>query len=132
MSAATAAGSSCSQNRSTVHPMASSCTVTEACDGIEAVSIFEEEPERFDCVILDLMMPGYNGEEAFTRMRQIRPDIPIVIYSGYNAQEVRTRFAATESTAFLQKPFGRDELNAALTEATRSNGTAQTTTPAAA
>ena len=111
---------------------ASGCTVTEACDGIDAVSIFQKEPKRFDCVILDLMMPGYNGEEAFARIRRIRPDIPIVIYSGYNAQEVRTRFAATESTAFLQKPFGRGELDAALTEATRPNGTAQTTTPAAA
>ena len=111
---------------------ASGCTVTEACDGVEAVNIFQEEPKRFDCVILDLMMPGYNGEEAFTRIRQTRPDIPIVIYSGYNAQEVRTRFAATESAAFLQKPFGRDDLNAAVTEATRSNGTAETTTPAAA
>jgi two-component system cell cycle sensor histidine kinase/response regulator CckA len=111
---------------------ASGCTVAEARDGIEAVSIFQEEPERFDCVILDLMMPGYNGEEAFARIRQTRPDVPIVIYSGYNAQEVRTRFAATESTAFLQKPFGRDELTAALAEATRSQGTAQTRTPAAA
>jgi PAS domain S-box-containing protein len=111
---------------------ASGCTVTEACDGIDAVSMFQQEPKRFDCVILDLMMPGYNGEEAFARMRRIRPDIPIVIYSGYNAAEVRTRFAATESTAFLQKPFGRGELDAALTEATRPNGTAQTTTPAVA
>jgi len=55
-----------------------------------------------------------------------------VIYSGYNAQEVRTRFAATESTAFLQKPFGRDELTAALAEATHWLGAAPTRTPAAA
>jgi two-component system cell cycle sensor histidine kinase/response regulator CckA len=110
---------------------ASGCTVTEACDGIEAVSVFHEEPQRFDCVILDLMMPGYNGEEAFARIRQTRKDVPIVIYSGYNAQEVRTRFAATESTAFLQKPFGRDELTAALVEATRWQGTGPTRTPAA-
>jgi len=111
---------------------ASGCTVAEACDGVEAVRVFQEAPQRFDCVILDLMMPGYDGEEAFARIRQIRPDIPIVIYSGYNAQEVRTRFAATESTAFLQKPFGRDELTAALAEATRWLGAAPTRTPAAA
>jgi PAS domain S-box-containing protein len=111
---------------------ASGCTVTGACDGIEAVAAFEKEPQRFDCVILDLMMPGYNGEEAFARIRQTRTDVPIVIYSGYNAQEVRTRFAATESTAFLQKPFGRDELTAALVEATHWQGMAPTRTPAAA
>jgi CheY-like chemotaxis protein len=103
---------------------AAGCTVTEACDGIEAVETFAKEPHRFNCVMLDLMMPGYNREEAFARIRQARPDIPIVIYSSYNAQEVSTRFAATESTAFLQKPFGRDELSAALAEATRSHAAA--------
>jgi two-component system, cell cycle sensor histidine kinase and response regulator CckA len=110
---------------------ASGCTVTEARDGIEAVAAFEKEPQRFDCVILDLTMPGYNGEEALSRMRQTRPDVPVVIFSGYNAQDVRTRFAATESTAFLQKPFGQDDLIGALTEATRSQGMAPATTPAA-
>jgi CheY-like chemotaxis protein len=101
------------------------CTVTEACDGVDAVATFDKEPQRFDCVILDLMMPGLNGEETFARIRQTRPDVPIVVYSGYNAQEVSTRFAATELTAFLQKPFGRDELTAALAEATHWQGTAQ-------
>ena len=92
------------------------------CDGHEAIRIFELDPQRFDCVVLDLLMPGLSGEETFEQMRRIRPDVPILISSGYNAQEVSTRFAATESAAFLQKPYGLDELNAALAQATRRAG----------
>ncbi|MGZ8701004.1 MAG: hybrid sensor histidine kinase/response regulator [Gaiellaceae bacterium] len=97
----------------------SGCTVTEARDGIEAVSVFQQDPKRFNCVILDLMMPGLSGDAAFEQIRQACPGVPVVISSGYNSTEVRTRFAETEATAFLQKPFGRDELNAAVAEATR-------------
>jgi PAS domain S-box-containing protein len=100
----------------------SGCIVTAVHDGLEAVSVFEEDPHRFDCVVLDLMMPGFSGEEAFEQMRRTRPDVPILISSGYNAQEVSTRFASTESAAFLQKPYGLQELNAALSEATRRAG----------
>ena len=100
----------------------SGCVVTAVCDGHEAIRIFELDPQRFDCVVLDLLMPGLSGEETFEQMRRIRPDVPILISSGYNAQEVSTRFAATESAAFLQKPYGLDELNAALAEATRRAG----------
>jgi len=95
------------------------CTVTDVADGLEAVQTFERNPELFDCVVLDLMMPGYNGDEAFEHIRQIRPDIPTLICSGYSAQKLSARFASDESALFLQKPYGLDELTSALATVTR-------------
>lgn len=90
---------------------ASGHTVVEADDGIEAVERFDEDRERFDLAVIDLVMPGLDGEQVTAHIREHRHDLPILISSGYNADEVRTRFAATTSTRFLQKPFTRDELN---------------------
>jgi len=54
-------------------------TVLCARNGTEALALFEAQ--KVDCVVLDLLMPGMDGEAAARRMRQAKPEIPIVILS---------------------------------------------------
>src|SRR5690606_1615263 len=67
--------------------------VITAEDGAEAVKIIRERSKEIDCVVLDLTMPHMGGQEAFRKMRQIDPDIRVVLSSGYNEQEVVSLFS---------------------------------------
>ncbi len=79
--------------------------VCQAGNGEEGVKVFESRADEIDLVLLDTTMPKMGGEEAFRRMRRIRPDVRVVLTSGYNEQEVTSRFAGKELSGFLQKPF---------------------------
>ncbi len=84
--------------------------VIVAADGIEGVERFRAHAEEIRVVILDLTMPGLSGEEAFREIRRIRPDVPVVLTSGYNENDVTTRFAGKGVAGFIQKPFRTAEL----------------------
>jgi len=90
--------------------------VRTAADGREALAVVREDPDAIRCVILDLTMPHMDGEEAFREIRRIRPDLPVVLSSGYNEQDVVGRFAGKSLAGFLQKPYKSAELAAKLSE----------------
>ncbi len=77
----------------------------EAADGLEAVEIFQGEHRSIDAVILDMTMPGPNGIETMKRLRDIAPEIPIILSTGYSegGWDRETR----PPDAFLHKPYGR-------------------------
>jgi PAS domain S-box-containing protein len=79
--------------------------VVLATDGREAVERLRDHPGAFRLVLLDLTMPHLNGEEAYREIRRLRPDVPVVLMSGYTEQEVTKRFAGQGLSGFLQKPF---------------------------
>jgi len=56
-------------------------------------------------VVLDLTMPIMGGEEAFRQIREIRPELPILISSGYGEFFARRQFDPAESLSFIQKPY---------------------------
>ena len=58
-----------------------------AADGLEALEIFEQAPDAFDAVLLDMVMPRMNGRETFHALRERNQTIPIVIASGYAEDE---------------------------------------------
>ncbi|NBR86422.1 MAG: PAS domain S-box protein [Proteobacteria bacterium] len=80
-------------------------TVTLASDGREAVKIFEAQPDAFTMVVVDLTMPHMDGTEAFARMRRVRPDLRVVLMSGYSEPDATLAFAGKGLAGFLQKPF---------------------------
>ena len=89
-------------------------TVQLAADGREAVNIFRQDPNRFVLVLLDLTMPHLDGEQTFREMRRIRPDVCVIISSGYNEQEVSQRFVGKGLAGFIQKPYQLSVLEGVL------------------
>ena len=85
-----------------------------AADGREAVEIFRADPVRFALVLLDLTMPHMDGEQTFTELRRLHPDVRVVLMSGFNAHEAMVRFTGKELASFLQKPFAVGDLRAVL------------------
>jgi PAS domain S-box-containing protein len=78
-------------------------------NGRAAVDEFARQPDIISLVILDLTMPEMTGEEALREIRKMRPDIPIVLTSGYGEEEVLERLAYTSIDAFLKKPFRMED-----------------------
>jgi CheY-like chemotaxis protein len=83
-------------------------------NGIEGLNTFRDDPQRYRLVIMDLTMPGMSGEELFREMRALRPDVRVILISGYNEQEATNLFVGKGLAGFLQKPFTPAELIAAV------------------
>lgn len=80
----------------------------EAVDGEDGLALFKQHMQEIDLVILDLTMPKMSGENCCREIRKIRPDIPVIIASGYSSETVSPRFINHEITTFLQKPYTPD------------------------
>ena len=88
--------------------------VLMAADGREAVEIFGDHADEIDCVLLDLTMPHMDGEQAFRQLRRLRPDVVVILCSGYNEQDATQRFAGKGLAGFVQKPYNMAELREKL------------------
>ena len=66
-------------------------TIIEATDGEDAVKQYREHHSKIDLVILDVVMPGRNGKEAFEEIRKINPSIPALFMSGYTGESFLIR-----------------------------------------
>ncbi len=80
-------------------------SVLTASNGREAVQVFEEFSDKLVCVLMDLTMPYMDGDEALSEMHRIRADVPIILSSGYNPQEIEARNLGKGLAGFLQKPY---------------------------
>lgn len=78
--------------------------VITANDGKEAVTAFNDNPD-ISFVILDLTMPHMDGEQCFRELRQLNPDVKVIMSSGYNEQEVTQKFVGKGLAGFIQKPY---------------------------
>jgi len=92
--------------------------VKTACDGFAALELFRQHADSIDVVILDLTMPKMGGEEALRNLHRIRADVPVILTSGYNEQEVSSRFVGKGLAGFIQKPFQTSSLIRVLRDAT--------------
>ncbi len=88
--------------------------VVLAADGQSAVEIFRDDPTRFALVMLDLTMPGRNGEDVIEDLLALHPDARVMLMSGFTEQDTLTRFPRTGSASFLQKPFSYESLREAI------------------
>ncbi len=84
--------------------------VTTASNGREGVDVFRDMAASNPLVLLDLTMPQLDGTAAFAQLRQIRPDVRVILMSGYGEQTIDTKFAGKGLAGFLQKPFRLSEL----------------------
>jgi two-component system cell cycle sensor histidine kinase/response regulator CckA len=88
--------------------------VLEARDGREGVEVFRAHANEIRCVILDMTMPVMDGVEAFDQLRAIRPDVNVLLSSGYDEQDATRRLVADGLAAFIKKPFSASELGEKL------------------
>jgi CheY-like chemotaxis protein len=74
-------------------------------DGGKGVELFRTLSGQIDLVLLDLTMPVMSGEDALEQLRAIRPDVPVILSSGYDQAEAMGRFSGKPLAGFIQKPF---------------------------
>ena len=79
-------------------------TVLTAEDGRVAAEVFRKHNADIRCVLLDLMMPHWDGEQTFRELRRIRPEVQVNLCSGYNEQDATQRFAGKGLAGLIQKP----------------------------
>jgi CheY-like chemotaxis protein len=99
--------------------------VKTAKNGLEAITIFEENPDEIDCIILDLVMPRLAGYETFLALRIINPNIKIILTSGFSTDKIINRFKNLKYSGYLQKPFTKETLIKIITEAENEKGTSK-------
>jgi two-component system, cell cycle sensor histidine kinase and response regulator CckA len=91
--------------------------VLEAADGLEAVALFELRHAEIQVVLMDLTMPHMDGRQAFLRMHQVAPRVPVVLTSGYSEQDVLSDFLGKGLAGFLPKPYQRSQFLSVLRQA---------------
>ncbi len=85
--------------------------VIVAASGEEGLSLFRAAPKKFSLVLLDLTMPGIDGIETFTQLRELDPNVRTILMSGYNQQDATQHFVGNGLAGFLKKPFRISELS---------------------
>jgi CheY-like chemotaxis protein len=88
--------------------------VTLASDGAEAVTVFERDPDAFDVVLMDLDMPEMGGDAALRRMRAVRPDVRVVLITGFVSESRKAALVEEGAVAVLLKPCDTDVLRQVL------------------
>jgi len=94
--------------------------VVEAADGAEALALFLDRRGALDLVLMDLTMPRMDGREAFQRMKEADPSVPVVLTSGYNETFAVSDFNGGELAAFLPKPYSRTQFEAVIHQALKT------------
>lgn len=77
--------------------------------GAEAISYAERQ--TFDLVFLDLKLPDIAGDELYAKLKELHPDMPIVIITGYPDSEVLSKILSSGPVTVIKKPIEFDQLN---------------------
>ena len=85
--------------------------VLEAENGLKAVEIFQEKYREIDIVVMDMMMPEMNGNEALEKMKEIDQNCKVIISSGYTNSKTIDESKESGVAGFLHKPYKIFELN---------------------
>jgi CheY-like chemotaxis protein len=85
--------------------------VIAARNGAQAVDAVRQKKHAIDLVILDLIMPGMNGGQTFDLIRDIQPNMPVILASGYAFDGLTTKAMKKGCNGFIQKPFNFSDLS---------------------
>jgi len=85
-------------------------TVKSAMSGQEAIDVLKKERGKIDLIIMDMIMPGMGGGETFDRLKEIDPDIKVLLSSGYSINGQATKILRRGCDGFIQKPFNMNQL----------------------
>ena len=88
--------------------------VLEARNGLEALETFRRAAGEIRLVLLDLTMPRMDGHETLRELRKLKPEVRVILCSGYNQQETMKEAQLGDAVGFLSKPFQLRDLQEAL------------------
>lgn len=91
-------------------------TVLEAREGEEALELYKTNKNEVDLIILDMIMPNMGGGEAYDRMKDINPEVKVLLSSGYSIEGQATEIMERGCNGFIQKPFNLKGLSLKLSE----------------
>ena len=92
-------------------------TVLDVEDPAGALAIAASESQPLDLVLTDVVLPGIHGSELATRLRALRPGLPVLFMSGYAPEEILASAALPIEGQLLQKPFTPAALRQRVTQA---------------
>jgi CheY-like chemotaxis protein len=90
--------------------------VLTAGNGRDAVALFARHPDQVVLVILDMNMPGMSGGVVFEELRKLKPDVKVLLTSGYGLDGQTQELLASGGCGFVQKPFSIAALTQKFTE----------------
>jgi two-component system, NtrC family, response regulator AtoC len=99
-------------------------------DGEEVLNALRSPKLRISCVLLDLMMPQSDGMETLVSVRQMAPDLPVIIVSGASSTLNIVSAMKYGATDFLCKPVAHEDLKAAIGRAIGDHGVREHAAPA--
>jgi len=85
-------------------------TVLDARDGQDALSVYKENRDKIQLLILDVIIPKKNGKEVFDEIKKEKPDIKALFMSGYDANVINKKGVVEEGLEFISKPIIPDKL----------------------
>lgn len=83
-------------------------------DGTDGLRVFQRQPSVYQAALLDLTMPGMDGFALLKAIRRLRPDLPVLVMSGYGGEKLRDGLGDIPRVAYIGKPFTLADLRAAL------------------
>jgi len=95
--------------------------VLKARNGQEATDVFARYQDTIDLVILDIQMPVMDGERTYELLKQIAPDVKVILISGYSRAQAVERMLQDGCKAFIQKPFNIKDLSEKIEEVEAEN-----------
>ena len=84
--------------------------VSAMTSSLKALELFKEDPQRYDLLLTDLILPQMSGDKLVLEIIEIRPDMPVIIISGFTDMIDNDKFKQISSKAFMPKPFQPQEL----------------------
>jgi len=90
-------------------------------DGDRALQLFAEAPEQFQLVLLDMAMPRLSGLDVLRKLQEIRPNVRVLIESGFGADPRIAQAVQIGAVGFIQKPYTMAELSNRIRDAIESN-----------
>jgi CheY-like chemotaxis protein len=85
-------------------------TVLEAVNGKEALKMYKNNSAEINLVFTDMGMPVMDGYELFEKLKKIKPELPIVVSSGFGDTEISTKLGQDNLAGFVSKPYSLDKL----------------------
>jgi two-component system cell cycle sensor histidine kinase/response regulator CckA len=95
-------------------------SVRTATDGREGIEILRAQKHSIAVVLLDTTIPGMSGEQTLRELQEIRPDVAVVLSSGFGEAEALRRFGQHRLAGFLQKPYSMKMLTERVHEVVAS------------